>query len=101
MYKKYRVYYYVVRVDGKQKWIRLSDDYQEALYKYAELEGNPQNTGLVKDAIDRYQAEILPSKAAKTIRVFKEYLFINDSSFNFSTELLRNNKIPFTVQTEL
>ncbi|MCZ6504346.1 MAG: tyrosine-type recombinase/integrase [Gammaproteobacteria bacterium] len=67
MYKKYRVYYYVARVDGKNKWIRLSSDYQESLYKYAELEGNQQNTGLVKDTIDRYSAEILPSQSKKTI----------------------------------
>ena len=66
MYKKYRVFYYVVRVDGKKKWIRLSDDYQEALFKYAELEGNPQTTELIKDAIEKYRLEILPGKAEKT-----------------------------------
>lgn len=66
MYKKHRVYYYVVRVDGKKKWIRLSDDYQAALYKYAELAGNPHNTGLIGGAIHKYRAEVLPGKADKT-----------------------------------
>lgn len=73
MYKKYHVYYYVVRVDGKKKWIRLSNDYQEALFKYAELEGNPHNTGFIKAAIDKYRVEILPSKAPKTRRE-RQYL---------------------------
>ena len=67
MQKKHRVYYYVTYINGHKKWIRLSDDYQKALYKYADLEGNPQNTGLVGDTIDRYSAEILPSLSKKTI----------------------------------
>ena len=66
LYKQYRVYYYVTRVDGKKKWIRLSADFQEALYKYAELEGNPKNTGLVKDTIARYRGEILAGKSEKS-----------------------------------
>ncbi len=67
MQKKHRVYYYVTYVGGKKKWIRLSDDYQKALYKYADLEGNPQNTGLVRDTLDRYSVEILPSLTRKTV----------------------------------
>ena len=66
MYKQYRVYYWAGRVDGKKKWVRLSDDYQEALHKYAEIEVNPKNTGMVSDTIDRYKREILPRMAEKT-----------------------------------
>ena len=65
MAKKYRVYYYVRRIDGKKKWIRLSDDYQEALFKYAELEGNKSNNGLISGAITRYRGEILSTKSDK------------------------------------
>jgi len=66
MYKQYRVYYWAGRVSGKKKWIRLSDDYQEALFRYAEIEGSNRNTRLIRDAILRYQGEILPGKAPQT-----------------------------------
>lgn len=67
MHKKYRTYYWAGAVNGKKKWIRLSDDYQQALYKYAEIEGKKtKNEGLVSGAIARYRADILPNKSAKT-----------------------------------
>jgi len=66
MFKRYRVYYHVIRIDGKQKWIRLSDDYQAALYKYADLEGKSTDDGTVSGLIQRYRQDILPGKADKT-----------------------------------
>ncbi len=39
LHKKGRVYYYVTAQDGKRTWIRLSDQYAEALAQWAKLEG--------------------------------------------------------------
>jgi integrase len=66
LYRQHHVYYYVTRVDGKVKWIRLSADYQEALHKYADLRSDVHNDGTVSSAIFKYRTEVLPKKAKKT-----------------------------------
>lgn len=66
LYQRYQVYYYVGRVDGKLKWIRLSDDYQEALRKYADLRTDVSSDGTVNSAIMKYKEELLPSLSEKT-----------------------------------
>lgn len=73
MHKKHRTYYWAGAVNGKKKWIRLSNDYQQALYKYAEIEGQRHtNDYLISGAIARFRAEILPENAEKT-RKEREY----------------------------
>jgi integrase len=73
MHKKHRTYYWAGAVDGKKKWIRLSDEYQQALYKYAEIEGKRHsNDHLISGAIARFRAEVLPENAEKT-RKEREY----------------------------
>ena len=66
LYLRHRVYYYVGRVSGKVKWIRLSDNFKEALIKYADLRGDSSVDGTVSSAIHKYRTEVLPSKAKKT-----------------------------------
>lgn len=55
-------YFHVVR----QKWTLIGATFVEAMQKYAELEGIDRTGSTVKDAITRYQLEILPTLAAKT-----------------------------------
>lgn len=64
---KHGAYYYTPRIDGKQKWIRLSDNYGEALAKWAEYEGREgANTGLIGGMIDRFMLTELPKYSDKT-----------------------------------
>ncbi len=66
MYYKHGAYYYVTRIEDKQKWIRLNKDYQLALYKYADMEGKFTDKGTVAGLIQRYRQDVLPDKAPKT-----------------------------------
>lgn len=66
LFKQYEVYYYVTRIDGKPKWIRLGRDYQKVLHKYADMRGDTAADGTVGGAIRKYRKEILPSLAQKT-----------------------------------
>ena len=66
MFHKHGAFYYVTRINGKQKWFRLDKDYQLALYKYADMEGKTTDKGTVSDLIQRYRSDVLPGKAAKT-----------------------------------
>lgn len=57
LHYKHDAYYYVSRVSGAVRWLRLSADYGEALRKWAELEGGkPRVTWTVADAITEYLA---------------------------------------------
>jgi len=48
-------YFFVVRSEGSQKWLRLSSNYNEALHKYADLVGHPElKTLTISDAISHY-----------------------------------------------
>jgi integrase len=66
LHKKGATYYYVALVLGKRKWTRLSDNYGEALAKWAALEGHHATGSTVGDALTRYLREIVPTKAPKT-----------------------------------
>jgi integrase len=53
--RQHGAYYYTPWVNGKQKWIRLSDNYGEALAKWAKIEGQEgENNGLVSGMIDKF-----------------------------------------------
>lgn len=55
MHRKHGAYYYVCRRDGKVCWLRLSDEYGEALRKWAELEGGrPVQAWTIAQAIGHY-----------------------------------------------
>ena len=55
LHHKHGAYYYVSRVGGKVRWLRLSSEYGEALRKWAELEGGaPGPSWTVADAIAHY-----------------------------------------------
>jgi integrase len=67
MQEKRGVYYHTLFIDGKVKWIRLADNYADALRIWAEREGASQKTGSTANhMIDRYVLEILPKLALKT-----------------------------------
>ncbi|MBU2795490.1 tyrosine-type recombinase/integrase [Acidithiobacillus sp. VAN18-2] len=66
MHQKGPVYYYVVLVGGKRKWIRLADNYPEAVAKWAEMEGRNASGSTVGQAIDKYIATELAKLAEST-----------------------------------
>ena len=52
---KHGAYYFVSRIEGKQKWLRLSADYCQALHKFAELVGHQSSAvPTVSDAVTHY-----------------------------------------------
>jgi integrase len=56
------------------KWIRLSDNYGEALQLWAQYEGEAYKTGeTVGAALDRYLIEVLPQKSPRTQRDYLAY----------------------------
>lgn len=61
-------YYYAARIDGKTKEIPLGTDLNQAKIKWAELEGGepPKDIRLFCAALDRYEKEIIPTKAPRT-----------------------------------
>lgn len=67
-----RSYYYVARVDGKQRWIPLGTDYGDALRQWAKLEGNDTQPALtVADALAHYLDDRAPKRAAKTMKEYR------------------------------
>jgi len=55
LHRKHGSYYYVSRVNGKVRWLKLAKDYGEALRKWAELEGGrPSIEWTVETAIAHY-----------------------------------------------
>lgn len=73
LHKKGSVYYYTPYVDGKLRWIRLSDNYGEALGAWAQHEGAHVTGDTVGAALDRYLIEILPTMAEITQREYRRY----------------------------
>lgn len=63
---KHGAYYHVPTINGKQAWNFLSRDLSAALTEWARREGFDKSGDTVAQAIDRFTAEILPSKAEKT-----------------------------------
>lgn len=70
MQKKWRTYYYTPCINGKLKWIRLSDDFEEAKRLWAEYENEQAEGAIVKgtftELANRYKRDVLPQKAKKT-----------------------------------
>ena len=62
MRRKHRVFYYV----SGEKWVRLSDNFAEALKLWQDFEGTRIVGSTVSHAIDRYLLEVLPTKAERT-----------------------------------
>jgi len=55
MHMKHGAYYYVSRTAGKVKWVRLAEEYGEALRKWAEIEGGkPVTAWTVAQAVGHY-----------------------------------------------
>ena len=73
MQKRGRVYYYTPYVDGRLRWIRLSDSYPTAMAMWAEFEGGMVSSSTVGHALDRYLVQVLPQKAAATQREYRRY----------------------------
>lgn len=70
---KGRVFYYTPYVDGKLKWIRLADNYPEAISAWAKYEGAVTVGTTVGHAIDRVLIEVVPTKAQATQREYVRY----------------------------
>lgn len=71
--RKRRAYYYVPRVDGRQRWIPLGSDYTAALRRYYEIDGAPDRGTTIGDAMDAYARDVLAGKAPKTQADYARY----------------------------
>lgn len=65
-----RVYYLTTYQGGKVKWLRLGDNFGDALRKYAELEGVPSKVVTIGGLIDRFLADHAPTLAEATRREY-------------------------------
>lgn len=75
--KVWEAYYYNGRdAEGRRVEIPLGQDLREAKRAWAELEGRaaPTETGLLRFIFDRYEREIIPSKAPRTQKDNYAYL---------------------------
>lgn len=70
---KHGAYYHVPTIEGRQTWVFLSRDLSEALTKWAQREGHDKSGDTVAQAVDRFIAEIMPTKAEMTQRDYKRY----------------------------
>lgn len=70
---KHGAYYHVPSINGKQIWIFLSRDLSKALTQWAMLEGHDKSGDTVKQAVDRFITEVMPSKSAATQRDYRRY----------------------------
>lgn len=73
MQKKGNVFYYTPYVLGKLKWIRLADNYPEAISAWAKHEGTATTGTTVGHALDRVLIEVIPKKAPATQREYIRY----------------------------
>lgn len=73
MQKKGHVFYYTPFVHGKLKWIRLSDNYAQAIAAWAKHEGSTNIGTTVGHALDRVLIEFVPTKAPPTQREYIRY----------------------------
>lgn len=65
-------YYYVTRVDGKQRWMALGNDYSDALRQWALLEGQTRKPVLtVADALAHYLDDRGSKLAARTLEGYR------------------------------
>lgn len=74
LHRKHNAWYYVTSITPRQ-WIRLSDDYHEALRKWSVLEKeHSTESGSVADMIAKYRIHYLPSLKARTQTDYTAYL---------------------------
>lgn len=67
MQERRGIYYHTIYINKKLTWIRLANNYADALRIWAEREGAAHHKGsTVNHMIDRYVLEILPKLAQKT-----------------------------------
>ncbi len=65
VYHKHGAFYFV---DRANTWHRLGKDFSTAMVRYAELLARPVNITTLGQIFDRYQREVIPTKAPKTQR---------------------------------
>lgn len=74
LHRKHNAWYYVTSTTPRQ-WIRLSDDYHEALHKWAMLEKeHAVDSGTVADMIAKYRINYLPTLKERTQKDYAAYL---------------------------
>lgn len=74
MQRKGKVYYHTPYLNGRVVWIRLADNYSDALREWAQREGSTKSKGsTVGDALDRYLIDNLPKLAKATQREYQRY----------------------------
>lgn len=71
---RHGAYWHTPRLEGRQRWDRLSSDFTEAMRLYYQREARTVAGSTVHDAIARYEREVLPGKAAKTRKDYRSYL---------------------------
>lgn len=67
-------YYHTPRIEGRQRRIRLSTDFAEAIRLYYQREQRTLAGSTVHDALSRYDREVLPGKAPKTQDGYRNYI---------------------------
>ena len=65
VYFKHGAYYYVT---PEKQWIRLGRTEAEALSQYATLAASPDVLNTMNKLFDKYQLEVIPTKAERTQR---------------------------------
>lgn len=65
VYFKHNAYYFVT---PEKQWIRLGRTEQEALSKYATVASAPEVLNTMNRVFDKYQLEVIPTKAERTQR---------------------------------
>ncbi|MGH8562758.1 MAG: tyrosine-type recombinase/integrase [Gammaproteobacteria bacterium] len=71
---RHGAYYHTPRIDGRQRMVRLSADFSEAINLYYQREQRTIVGTTVNDALSRYEREVLPGKAAETQRHYRGYI---------------------------
>ena len=71
MYFKGRSYYFVSR---DNKWINLGRDYQAAVAQWAQLTDTTGPLRTMSDLFDRYERDIMPTKAPVTVMSYSLWL---------------------------
>lgn len=74
MVLRHGAYYHTPRIDGRQRMVRLSADFTEAINLYYQREQRTLAGSTVNDALSRYDREVLPGKAAKTQKDYRRYI---------------------------
>jgi integrase len=74
MVLRHGAYYHTPRIEGRQRMVRLSTDFSEAINLYYQREQRTLAGSTVHDALSRYEREVLPGKAPKTQREYRRYI---------------------------